>query len=386
MKVLITGGAGFIGSHTADLLLERGHEVRILDSLEPPVHPQRQKPEYVPNDVVFILGDVQNESDIEKALRGIEAVFHLAAYQGYLTRFSKFALVNDGGTALLYEVIVNEHLPIEKVILGSSQAVYGEGKYECPSHGIQYPPTRELSQLEREEWEIKCPLCQGSTKPLHTDESKVNPHNQYAISKYSQELYALTLGKRFSIPTVVLRYSITQGPRQSFYNAYSGILRIFTMRLLSNLPPIIYEDGQQLRDYIHVRDVVEANLLVLENDSANFEVFNVGGSKATTVLEYAKLLISVFGGAIEPQRRGEFRFGDTHHIISDISKLKSLGWQPKTPLDQIIRDYLEWVEKQADVSDYYTQAEKVMRRQGVSRSVGWRNEPESREDHKEICL
>lgn len=369
MKVLITGGAGFIGSHTADLLLERGHEVRILDSLEPPVHHQGQKPEYIPDEVEFILGDVQNRSDMERALQGANVVFHLAAYQGYLTDFGKFASVNDGGTALLYEIIVNEHLPIEKVILGSSQAVYGEGKYECPAHGVQYPPPRRLSQLEGEEWEVKCPLCQGRMRPILTDESRVNPHNQYAVSKYSQELYALTLGERFGIPTVVLRYSITQGTRQSFYNAYSGILRIFTIRLLNGLPPIIYEDGQQLRDYVYVRDVVEANLLALENDSANFEVFNVGGSKATTVLEYANLLISLLGKDIEPQSSGEFRFGDTRHIISDVSKLKRLGWQPKTLLEQIIREYLEWVQKQAQVSDCYTQAEKVMRRQGVIRSV-----------------
>jgi len=278
-------------------------------------------------------------------------------------------LVNDSGTALLYEVIVNEHLPIEKVIVGSSQAVYGEGKYECPTHGAQYPAPRELSQLEREEWEVKCPLCQESMRPLQTSEPRVNPHNQYAISKYSQELYALTLGKRFGIPTVVLRYSITQGPRQSFYNAYSGILRIFSTRLLNGLPPVIYEDGQQLRDYVHVRDVAEANLLVLENASANFEIFNVGGNKATSVLEYATLLISLWAKDVVPQIPRELRFGDTRHIISDISKLIGLGWEPKSSIDQIIRDYKEWMQEQPGVSDYYTEAEKVMRKKGIVRSV-----------------
>ncbi len=369
MRVLVTGGAGFIGSHTVDALLEKGREVRILDSLEPPIHRQRQKPEYIRDEVEFITGDVQNKSDVERALRGVNAVFHLAAYQGYLTDFSKFARVNDGGTALLYEVITEERLPIEKIVLASSQAVYGEGKYECPEHGIQHPLPRELSQLEKGEWEVKCPLCRQNVKPLHTDESIVNPHNQYAVSKYAQELYALTLGKRLGIPTVALRYSITQGPRQSFYNAYSGILRIFSTRLLSNLPPVIYEDGEQLRDYVHVGDVVTANLLVLENDSANFEVFNVGGSEATTVLEYTRLLISLLGVDIEPRISGEFRFGDTRHVVSDISKLQRLGWQPKTSLEQIIREYLDWVQKQAEVSDYYAQAEKIMRQQGVIRSV-----------------
>ena len=369
MKALVTGGAGFIGSHTTDLLLEKGYSVCVLDSLEPPVHPQRRKPDYIPDDVEFILGDVQNKNDLKQALKGVNFVFHLAAYQGYLPDFGKFAMVNDGGTALLYEVIVNEHLPVRKVVLGSSQAVYGEGKYECPEHGIQYPSSRPLEQLERGQWDIRCPICHQDIKHLPTDESRVNPHNQYAVSKYSQELYALNLGREFGIPTVVLRYSITQGPRQSFHNAYSGILRIFTTRLLNGLPPVIYENGQQLRDYVHVRDVAEANLLVLEADSANFEVFNVGGSKTTTVLEYAKLLISLLEENIKPQSHGEFRFGDARHIVSDISKLKRLDWQPKAPLEQIIRAYLEWMQQQTEVSDYYPQAEKVMRQQGVIRSV-----------------
>ncbi len=289
MKVLVTGGAGFIGSHTTDLLLEKGYSVRVLDSLEPPVHPQPRKPDYLPDEVEFIQGDVCHRGDLKRALKGVDFVFHLAAYQGYLTDFGKFARVNDGSTALLYEIIVNERLPVRKVVLGSSQAVYGEGKYECPEHGIQFPSLRPLPQLERGEWEIGCPVCKRDMKPLPIDESRVNPHNQYAVSKYCQELYALNLGRRFGIPTVVLRYSITQGPRQSFYNAYSGILRIFTTRLFNNLPPIIYEDGKQLRDYVYVGDVAKANLMVIENETENFEVLNVGGDRAMTVLGYAEL-------------------------------------------------------------------------------------------------
>ncbi|MCL0098639.1 NAD-dependent epimerase/dehydratase family protein, partial [Dehalococcoidia bacterium] len=188
MKVLLTGGAGFIGSHTVDLLLEKGYEVRILDSLEPPVHPQRKKPDYIPNDVEFILGDVRNKNDVEKVLQGVDVVYHLAAYQGYLTDFSKFAFTNDGSTALLYEVIVEKKLPVRKVILGSSQAVYGEGKHECPVHGTQYPFPRSLEQLEKGDWEVKCSTCGTPLESLPTDESSANPHNQYAVSKYSQEL------------------------------------------------------------------------------------------------------------------------------------------------------------------------------------------------------
>ena len=369
MKALVTGGAGFIGSHTADLLLKKGYSVFILDSLEPPVHPQRRKPDYIPDDVEFILGDVNNRSDLEKALKGVDFVFHLAAYQGYLHDFGKFAIVNDGGTALLYEIIVNNHLPVQSVILGSSQAVYGEGKYECPVHGIQYPPPRTLEQLKRGEWGIKCAICYQDMKPLITDELRVNPHNQYAVSKYCQELYALNLGKRFGIPTVVLRYSITQGSRQSFHNAYSGILRIFTTRLFSNLPPIIYEDGNQLRDYVHVSDVAQANLLVMESGATNFDVFNVGGDKAMSVLEYAELFSRLAGVNAEPEIRGEFRFGDTHHIISGISKLKKLDWQPKIPVEHIIKEYIEWVETQPGLADYYAEAERVMKQEGIIKRV-----------------
>ena len=278
-------------------------------------------------------------------------------------------MVNDGGTALLYEIIVGERFPVQKVVLGSSQAVYGEGKYECPEHGIQYPSPRPLQQLEKGEWEIRCPVCHQGMKSLPTDEKQAAPHNQYAVSKYCQELYALTLGRRFGIPTVVLHYSITQGSRQSFHNAYSGILRIFTTRLLSNLPPTVYEDGKQLRDYVHVGDVVRANLLVMENEAADFGVFNVGGAEPMTVLEYAGIFNEVSGKNIEPEIPGEFRFGDTRHIVSDISKLSEFGWQPATPVKEIIKEYLGWVETQPGMADYYAEAEKVMKQEGVIRTV-----------------
>lgn len=369
MKILVTGGAGFIGSHTVDLLLERGHEVRILDSLIPPVHPQRQKPAYIPGEVEFLTGDVRSRADMEKALRGVDVVFHFAAHQGYLTDFSTFAFVNDGGTALLYEIIVQGQLPVRKVVLGSSQAVYGEGKYHCERHDTRYPPPRPLEQLETGRWEVECPVCREVMKPLPVDESRVGPHNQYAVSKYCQELYALALGKRYDIPTVALRYSITQGQRQSFYNAYSGILRSFTIRLLNNLPPVIYEDGRQLRDYVYVGDVARANLLVMENEAADYQVFNVGGDRPITVLEYARIIRKLTGKGVEPEIGGEFRFGDSRHVISDISKLGELGWKPGTSIEQIARGYIEWVEGQPAVSDYYADARKVMRQAGVIRSA-----------------
>lgn len=178
----------------------------------------------------------------------------------------------------------------------------------------------------------------------------------------------MTLGRRFGIPTVVLRYSITQGPRQSFYNAYSGILRISAVRLLHNLPPIIYEDGKQLRDYVYVKDVAAANILAMENEAADYEVYNVGGSEIVSVSEYVKLLSKVVGRQVTPQIPGEFRFGDVRHIVSDISKIEKLGWQPRTSLEQIMSEYFEWATEQPEVRDFYTEASRVMKRMGVIRA------------------
>jgi dTDP-L-rhamnose 4-epimerase len=375
MKALVTGGAGFIGSHTVDLLLERGYEVRILDALVPPVHVNGVKPDYVPNDVEFILGDVRDREAVERALQGVDVVFHLAAYQDYLPDFSRFAFTNDGGTALLYELIVEKRYPIQKVVLASSQAVYGEGKYRCPEHGVQYPPLRPLEQLMRQEWEPCCPECGGELELLLTDEAQVNPANPYAISKCAQELYALTLGQRYGIPTVAMRYSITQGPRQSFRNAYSGILRVFSVRLLNDKSPIAYEDGQQLRDYVSVHDVARANLLVLEDSRADYQVFNVGGGRATTVLEYAHLLFRKLDKDIEVEMPGKFRFGDSRHIISDISKLRALSWEPMTPLEQIVEEYIAWAQAQPDLQDHYAEAEEVMKRVGTVRMADEQNLP-----------
>ncbi|MEE8353614.1 MAG: NAD-dependent epimerase/dehydratase family protein [Dehalococcoidales bacterium] len=370
MNVLVTGGAGFIGSHTVDRLLEKGHSVRVLDSLAPPVHPQPVRPGYLADAADLIVGDVLNREDLREALDGIDVVFHLAARQDYLPDFSTFAFVNDGGTALLYETIVRQQLPVHKVILASSQSVYGEGRHRCPEHGPVYPPPRPLGQLENGDWEVRCPHCGESITHELTDESHTNPHNQYAVSKYCQELYALTLGHRYEIPTVVLRYSITQGPRQSFHNAYSGILRSFTLRLLGGQPPVIYEDGGQLRDYVYVGDVAQANLLVMESDAANYQVYNVGGGDAISVRDYAATTIDVFGEGSIPEIPGEFRFGDSRHTVSDSRRIEKLGWRRTLTLREVIREYLAWVADQPEIPRRsYAEAAAVMKEAQVIRPV-----------------
>jgi dTDP-L-rhamnose 4-epimerase len=369
MKILVTGGAGFIGSHTVDLLLQQGHRVRILDSLTPPVHIEGRIPDYLPPDAEFFLGDVRDRAAWERALDGMDAVFHFAAYQDYLTDFSKFFHVNTVGTALLYEIVVEKKLPIRKIVVASSQATYGEGKYECPTDGIQYPPLRPVEQLMRRDWAPHCPVCGGTLRMLITDEARVNPHNQYAMSKYTQEMLALNFGRRYNIPSVALRFSIVQGPRQSFRNAYSGALRIFTTRLLSDHAPICYEDGQQLRDYVSVHDVARANVLVLQDPRADYQVFNIGGGRAISVLEYAWLVARKIGKDIAPEIPGQFRFGDTRHIISDIGKLRALDWEPRVSLGEIVDEYITWARARPDVRDYYGDAEREMKRMGTIRET-----------------
>jgi dTDP-L-rhamnose 4-epimerase len=367
VRVLVTGGAGFIGSHTADALLAGGHEVRILDNLLPPVH-QGQKPGYLKHEIDFIKGDVRDKTAMAKALEGVDAVYHLAAYQGFLPDYSNFFHTNAAGTAMLFEVIAERKISLHKVIVASSQAVYGEGKYFCPAHGQVYPAARPVERLLEGDWEVKCPLCGHKCEEQLTDEQVVNPETQYAMSKYTQEMIALNLGKRHGIPAVCLRYSITQGPRQSFYNAYSGILRIFAVRMLNGQSPVAYEDGLMKRDYVHIKDVVAANLLVLEKQEADYQVYNVGSGKPITVLEYANKLKERIGTDIDPVLPGEFRLGDVRHIISDVSRLKNLGWTVEYGLDDIIRDYLEWVKSFGPVADHFAQAEVDLKSSGAIRS------------------
>jgi dTDP-L-rhamnose 4-epimerase len=370
-RALVTGGAGFIGSHTVEELLRAGYEVRVMDTLTPPVHAEEGNwPEWLPKDVQRNLGDVRSCEDWERALRDVDVVFHLAAYQDLLPNFSQFFHVNSVGTALLYEVIVAKKLPVRKVIVASSQFVYGEGRYECANDGIVFPDGRDPGRLAKGQWDPVCPKCGAAINPLPLLETHANPKNQYSIAKYSQELMAVALGRNYGIPSVALRYSIVQGPRQSFRNAYSGVLRIFTLQMMKEHPPSVFEDGRQLRDYVNVGDVARANLLALERDEANFEVFNVGGGKGYTVLEFAQIVAEVLGQEFKPNITGEYRVGDTRHSVSDISKLQRLGWQPtKTPRDSV-REYIEWIRGQKLDKDYAAEALTKLREMGALRKAG----------------
>jgi dTDP-L-rhamnose 4-epimerase len=332
------------------------------------VHP-RGKPPWVPKEAEFLKGDVSNPSDCGKALDGVNFVFHLAAYQDYLTDFSTYIHTNTESTALLFELIVSKRLPVEKIVFASSQAVSGEGRYLCEEHGVVVPPPRPVEQLARGDWEVHCPECGRYTKPMLIDESTVNPGSAYGISKYAIELLADRLGKRYGIAAVCLRYTYVQGPRNSFYNAYSGIARIFALRLLNGLAPVCFEDGRQLRDYVNVRDVARANVLVLEDERANFGVFNVGGKRPVMVLEFARMMIHQFGNCLEPLVPGEFRMGDTRHTISDVSRMEALGWQPTISVEQNVHEYIEWMNQQNTSAEFLHEADRVMREQGAIQGI-----------------
>jgi len=370
-RVLVTGGAGFIGSHTVDALLERGYDVRVLDSLLPPVH-DGKVPSYLSSEIEFIHGDVRDRNVMRQALNGVSVVYHMAAYQDHLPDFSTFFTTNSGGTALLYELIVADRGNVELVVMGSSQAVYGEGRYWCEQHGTIYPGPRSPEQLERASWNHLCPECVAEIQPEWTPEETMNPHNAYAFSKRDQDDMARAFGERYGIPSVAFRYSIVQGPRQSFRNAYSGALRSFVVSVLNNASPVCFEDGCQLRDYVSVFDVVSANLLPLDNPEMHGQSFNVGGMRQVTVRELADMVINQSGlGYLvpEPVVPSLYRMGDTRHIFSDASALTKFGWCPLESQDAIVLSYIEWACEQPGLRNTYLEAEKRMRELGVLREA-----------------
>ena len=368
-KVLVTGGAGFIGSHTVDRLLKIGYSVRILDNLQKPVH-LKGKPSYIPKEAEFILGDVRDRDTIEKALEGVDYIFHLAAYQDYLPDFSTFFHVNSVSTALIYEIAVAKNLPIKKIIVASSQFVNGEGIYRDKEGNFVYPKRRSNEQLEKGQWNF----TDKDGDPLEyvwTPETYACPPNQYAISKYSQELMALNFGERYNIPSVAMRYSIVQGSRQSFYNMYSGACRIFSLSYFFDKAPTVYEDGLMMRDFVNVHDVVDANILVMQDERANYNAFNVGGGKAYTVKGFSEIVAKEFGKeSIKANISGEYRFGDTRNACSDISKLKSLGWSPLRTAEDSVTEYVEYLKAQTDIEDILAYAENTMKNLNVVRKAG----------------
>ncbi len=374
-RALVTGGAGLIGSHIVDLLLREGWTVRILDNLEPNTH-KFGKPAWINPAAEFRQGEVQHYDTMLSALKDIDVVFHEAAYGGYMPEMAKYVLVNSFGTAQLLEMIRDHNLPVKKVVVASSQAVYSEGAANCPEHGHVVPLLRPAEQLRAGDFVVYCPVlvggqaCGKPTTSIATPESTPGGgETVYALTKVDQERLVLLWGKQTGIPTVALRYSCTYGPRQSLFNPYTGVIAIFCTRLLNGLPPVMYEDGGQTRDLCFVEDIARANLLVATTDKLDGLPVNAGSGRATSVRDLAGIIAQRLGVNLEPLARGEFRPGEIRSLISDISRIRTIGYEPQVTIEQGIGRYIDWIGTQGKVDDYFSQAEAGLRAKGIVQSV-----------------
>ena len=366
---LVTGGAGLIGSHVVDLLLREGWTVRILDNLEPQTH-KNGKPTWVNPDAEFCQGNVEDYRTMQSALDGIDVVFHEAAYGGYMPEMAKYVLVNSFATAQMLEIIRDHRLPIRKVVVASSQAVYSEGAAACSEHGKVTPLLRPVEQLRAGDFSVHCPVCSRATTSIPTPEiAPGGGETVYALTKVDQERLVLLWGKQTGIPTVALRYSCTYGPRQSLFNPYTGVIAIFCTRLLNGQPPILYEDGGQTRDLCFVEDIARANLLVATTDKLDGLPVNVGSGRATSVRDLAGIIAKQLGVSIEPLARGEFRPGEIRSLISDITRIRSIGYEPQTGIEEGIARYIDWIRTQGAVEDYFGAAEAGLRAKGIVQRV-----------------
>jgi len=364
MKVLVTGGAGFIGSHTADLLIERGYHVTILDNLEPQVHGKERKlPDYINKNAVFIYGDVLNRELLTKTIREVDAIIHLAAMVGVgqsMYQIERYVDVNTQGTANLLDALVNTENNVKKLVVASSMSIYGEGKYHCEKCASDvYPRLRSEAQLEKKQWDHLCPTCGHPLTPLPTDEEKpLIPTSIYSMTKRHQEEMCLLIGKTYGIPTVALRYFNVYGSRQALSNPYTGCAAIFTSRILNDKPPYIFEDGNQTRDFIHVKDVAKANLLALEHSNADYQTINIGTGKPITIKNLAETLIKLYNRPnLKPYISNEYRKGDVRHCYADITKAQRLlDFKPAIALQDGLAELASWVKTHERAIDLFEKA------------------------------
>src|ERR1700719_2178458 len=363
-RALVTGGAGLIGSHVADLLVREGWRVRILDNLKPNTH-RRGKPAWINRDAEFAHGDLRDRATIENALSDIDIVFHQAAYGGYMPEMAKYVQVNSFGTAQMLEIIREKNFPIKKVIVASSQAVYSEGAGECSKHGLVFPKVRPVEQLQRGDWSVRCPICHQPTTSVATpEEAPVGGETVYGLTKVDQEKLVLLWGKQVGIPAVALRYSCTYGPRQSIFNPYTGVIAIFCTRLLNNLSPVLYEDGEQTRDFSFVEDVAGANLLAAQTDKLDGLPVNIGSGHGVPIRRVAEIVSNALKINMKPEARGEFRPGEMRHLTSDTARARSAGYQPTVDLGEGIERYIDWIRTQSNIRDYFSEAESILRSKG----------------------
>ena len=359
-NVLVTGGAGFIGSFIVDKLIKKGYKVKIFDNLDSQVHPGGQLPKYLNKEAEFIQGDIRDYEKLAKVVKGVEIIFHYAGSVGVAQsqyEIKKYVDVNIGGTANLLDILVNQRHNIKKLIVAASMSSYGEGNYRCNKCGIVRPPLRSEKQMERKDWELYCPNCERKIGLVPTDERARRISNSiYAITKMGQEDMVMNIGKTYSIPSVSLRLFNVYGPHQSLSNPYTGVVAIFMSRIKNRHSPVIYEDGIQTRDFVSVHDVVRANMLALEKDEANYEVFNVGSGIARSIKSIAETLARLCHAGIAPEITEKFRKGDVRHCFSDISKIKDkLGFKPAISFEEGMKELIEWSDKEPS-TDKFEQA------------------------------
>ncbi len=366
-NILITGGAGFIGSNLSLRLVSLGYNVTVLDNLSEQIHGHTSSLYVNLNDKVrLIRGDVRDKEIWSQALDNQDVVVHLAAETGTgqsMYQIQNYADVNVNGTAFLLDYLVNHSHHIQKVVLASSRAVYGEGKYFCHKHGEIYPNERKESDLLQGIFEPRCPFCQSGVEVLPTDEmSSIHPISVYGITKYTQEQIITNICKSLNIPFVIFRYQNVYGPGQSLKNPYTGILSIFSTQIRNGNNINIFEDGRESRDFVYIDDVVEATILGVEKNEANFQVFNVGAGEKNSVLEIAEKLKKHFNSEIKINVSGNFRLGDIRHNVADIGKInKELGFTPKYTLDKGLEQFLNWVNSQEIPEDFHLRSMDELR-------------------------
>ncbi len=369
MRVLVTGGAGFIGSHLVDRLLLAGHEVRVLDSLDPQVH--SGWPDYLAADVERIEGDVRDHAAVKGALKGVDRLVHLAAAVGVgqsMYEIERYTSVNAIGAAVVLEEAMGVRAQLEKVVVASSMSIYGEGLYRCPAEDVLHAPEpRSDAQLSRREWELVCPSCETPLEPTGTPESKaLQPLSIYAVGKRDHEEMFLAWGRAYKVPTTALRFFNVYGPRQALSNPYTGVAAIFASRLLNGRPPVVFEDGRQSRDFVHVTDIAAGIEAALEPDSGDFRAINLGTGVSTSVHRVAEVLARELGVDVQAELRQEYRAGDIRHCFADVSLARQeLGYEPHVVFDDGMSELAEWLAGQ-EAEDRVEEATAALIKRGLA--------------------
>ncbi len=369
-RVLVTGGAGFIGSHLVDALLARGEAVRILDNLDPLAHPSGEPPAHLDPEAELVVGDLRSADDVAGVLGGVDRVYHLGGIVGNgesMVNVRKAIDSNAGGTATLLEAVIARREEVRRVVVASSMVVYGEGSYRCPEHGIVVPGLRPLAQLRERLWEPLCPRCDRDLEPVPvSEEAPLRPVSVYGISKRDTEELALVLGEAYGFEAVALRYLNAYGPRQALANPYTGVAAIFSARLLGGKAPRVFEDGRQIRDLVHVSDIVAATLAAMDAAGAPGHAFNVCTGQRIRIGELAAKLADLLAPDLQPEITGEFRAGDIRHCFADPTTARELlGFEARTRIEDGLPELVEWVARQSEIGERGDEALEGLRRAGL---------------------